>query len=272
MAIADQMLELDPDQPEALIIKADNTPEESRRVKFLEHALLCVNHSVSPDPEDIQILTLMIYQRLSYTLFSLGRYDDALSACINILEAPEEILEELEDWGDTKMLYYRILIERHEWQRILSESMQDPEHTPAWAYARLVAAYMLAPQGSEKKICANMFWDALILSPDIPFYMLGYYPEPDDDAGPEVFMAFNFAVIFYDIVSVSEEFRRWFTRGVILFGLLSNRFDGRERDYMLDVIDTLGGYEEYDAMSKILLENDDAAIIEALAAHKCLSD
>ncbi|MBQ3654039.1 MAG: hypothetical protein II954_06455, partial [Synergistaceae bacterium] len=120
--------------------------------------------------------------------------------------------------------------------------------------------------------CANMFWDALILAPDVPFYMLGYLPEPDETDGEEAQENFDFAVMYYDTISVSEEFLRWFTRGVILFGLLSQRFDEKEREYLLDVLDTLGGYEEYERMSSIILESDDAAIIEMLAANKCLGD
>ena len=83
---------------------------------------------------------------------------------------------------------------------------------------------------------------------------------------------FEFALMYYDAFSISDDFFNWFSRGAILFGLLSNRFDAKEREYMLDVIDTLGGYEEYEKMSKVLVEADDAAIIEALAANKCLAN
>ena len=268
LAIVEQILELNPDQTEALILKADNTNQESKRVKILEHALKSVKNI--SDPDEAQMLELLIYKRLEYTLYSIGKYDEALNACMKILEAPEKIYNELEEDGGTKRLYYRLLIERHEWQRILTETMQDDsEHTPVWAYSRLIAAFMIS---HDRKICSRMFWDALILSPEIPFYMLGYNPEPGDNESPEVYYAFNFAVIYYDILSISDDFRDFFTRGVILFGLLSNRFDGRERDYMLDVLDALGGWDEYEKMSRILLENDDRAIIEALAAHKCLSE
>ena len=271
LAIVEQVLEIDPDQPEALIIKADNTNQDAKRAEILEHALRSVSKNRDPDS---YLVELLIYKRLELTLYSLGRYDEALEACEKILAAPKEMYSDLEEDNGTKTIYYRLLIERREWQRILTESMKESEHIPAWAYARLIAAFMLSPDSAKKrKVCASMFWDALILSPEIPFYMLGYNPEPDDNEGPEVYRAFNFALIYYDILSISEQFRDFFTRGVILFGLLSNRFDAQEREYMLDVIDALGGYEEYENMSRILFsENDDAAIIEALAAHKCLSE
>ncbi len=273
LAIVEQILEINPDQTEALIIKADNTKQDSKRAKILEHALRSVEKNRDSD-DDSQLVELLIYKRLGITLYSMGRYNEALEACEKILAAPEEIYSELEEDNGTKTIYYRLLIERREWQRILTESMKDDEHIPAWAYARLIAAFMISPDSDRKRrVCANMFWDALILSPEIPFYMLGYNPEPDDNEPPEIYRAFNFALIYYDILLISEEFRDFFTRGVVLFGLLSNRFDAKEREYMLDVIDALGGYEEYEKMSRILFsENDDAAIIEALAAHKCLSE
>lgn len=269
LAIIEQILELDPDQPEALILKADNTDQDDKRMKILEHALRGLYKY--PNLDERLLLELFIYKRMELTLYSLGRHDEAFEVCEKVLQAPEDLYAELEEDNGTKILYYRLLIERREWQRILTESLSDSEHIPAWAYARLVAAFMISR--GDRRLCSRMFWDALIISPDIPFYMLGYYPEPGDNEGPEVYRAFNFALIYYDIVSVSDEFRDFFTRGVILFGLLSNRFDAKEREYMLDVLDALGGYDEYEKMSRVLFsENDDAAIIEALAAHKCLSE
>ena len=75
-----------------------------------------------------------------------------------------------------------------------------------------------------------------------------------------------------NVLSVSGDFSDWFKRGAILFGLLTNRFDEREREYLLDVLDSLGGYEEYGKMSTIIVEGDDMAVIEILAANKCLSE
>ena len=130
---------------------------------------------------------------------------------------------------------------------------------------------MLAPDNA-RRICAGMFWDVLMMGPDVPFYILGIFPEPDDDAAQNAHEDFEFAVLYYDAVSVSDDFYRWFNRGAILFGLLSGRFEEREREYLLDVLDTLGGYEEYERMSKIIVEGDDEAVIEMLAANKCLAD
>ena len=275
LAIANQILEIDSEVPEALMIKADNIENDKTRADLIKRALDSLEKNGSTNPEDKDLLFVVLNQRLAFTLFTLGQLDEAFISCEKVLESDLSTIEDDEDEdinrNATKALYYRIMLARKEWQKILAETMKDSEHSPAWAYSRLIAAFMLAPEDNRKTLCAKMFWDALILAPEIPFYMLGYSPEPDDDSNPQDFANFNFAVMYYDAISVSEDFYNWFSRGVILFGLLTNRFDSKEREYMLDVLDTLGGYEEYEQMNNIIMEREDSAVIEALAAHKCLS-
>ncbi len=275
LGIVNQILEIAPNTIEALIIKADNTEDSSTRERILLRALDAFEKPDSCNPDDKDLLFYVVNQRLAFTLFYANRFPEALKFCETALtsRAAQEDEEAQENNGELKSLWYRIMLELEEWQKVLAETMRDDERSLAWAYSRLVSAYMLAPDKERvKSVCANMFWDALILAPDVPFYMLGYLPEPDETYGEEAQENFAFAVLYYDTISVSEEFLRWFTRGVILFGLLSQRFDEKEREYLLDVLDTLGGYEEYERMSSIILESDDAAIIEMLAANKCLGD
>ena len=263
--IARQILEIAPDNTEALILVADTTEDPDSRMEVLLHALRSLDDPENFSPNEKDELIFSVNYRLAYTYFADNRMAEALSCCEEALKVSEG---EDEPEIDIKELYYRILIESRQWGRILSETLRDDVHSLAWAYSRLVAAWMTAP-GKSMPVCANMFWDALSLAPDVPFYMLNYYDEPDDgDEHPD----FDFAVIYYDVLSVSDEFSDWFKRGAILFGLLTNRFDEREREYLLDVLDTLGGYEEYERMSRIIVEGDDMAVIEILAANKCLSE
>ena len=272
LAIANQILEIDSQVPEALLIKADNIDNDKERAEILKQALDAVdNNGCIYLKDDNDLFRLVVNQRLAFNLFTLNDLDGAFTACEKVLSSDESLLEEFDGLQLIKALYYRIMLARREWQKILAETMQDSEHSPAWAYSRLIAAYMLAPGKNKKSLCAKMFWDALIISPQIPFYMLGYAPEPDDNANTKDFDDFNFALMYYDVLSVSKDFFNWFSRGVILFGLLTNRFDAKERDYMIDAIDSLGGYEEYERMNKIIMEREDSAVIEALAAHKCLT-
>ena len=252
VSIAKQVLEISPGNAEALIILADSTEDTAKREDILLDALK------SADDDE---LVFSVNYRLAYTYFENNKFNEALSAC----EAAMKVADDSDDEEDVKPLYYRVLIELEQWQKILALTLNDETHGLAWGYSRLIAAWMT---GGDRALCASMFWDALILAPDVPFYMLGYYDEPDDDDEHD---DFDFALMYYDAVQVSDDFREWFTRGTILFGLLTNRFDGREREYVLDVLDSLGGYDEYERMSGILLEADDESVIEALAANKCLS-
>ena len=273
LAIVNQILEIAPDNVDALIIKADNTQDADERTDILMKALHALEAEKITDPEERDILYYVVNQRLAFTHFYASRFDEALKFCEAALKSEaihSDPDAEASEEG-MKSLYYRLLLEHEEWQKILTETMRDDDHSWAWGYSRLIAAWMLA-QDNTRYVCAKMFWDVLAMSPDIPFYMLGYFAEPDDSATQEEHDEFEFALLYYDAISVSDDFYNWFTRGVILFGLLSGRFEEREREYLLDVLDTLGGYEEYEKMSGLIVEGDDAAVIEMLAANKCLAE
>ena len=278
LAIANQILELDPDNVEALIIKAENLndPDPSKSIEFLLKALTILKAKDLSDGED-RLFFLSVNHRLAFSYMGLGNFDEAFKFCETAIKFFEENSddEEIEDAYDDAMikaLYYRILIERRDWQRILSDSMRESRKTLGQSYAKLIAAWFMAPEEKQKKVCANLLWDALNIAPDVPFYILGYFEEPDENDESDAFEEFSFALMYYDTVAVSDEFFRWFSRGVILFGLLSGRFEKKEQDYLIDVLDGLGGFDEYEKMKDIIVETEDSLVLEALAAHKCLTD
>ena len=249
---------------EELLEQSDRTEDGAERIKLLSHAKKLLEDEKTDEREDF---TYSVSFRLACAYFMQGKYQEARFECeASLIYA--KLIGDAEDIDSLNVLYYRILIELEDWKKILALTMNDETHGLAWGYSRLIAAWMMT-DGKNRALCASMFWDALILSPDVPFYMLGYYEEPEDE---DEHSDFEFALMYMDAVGISEELQRWFTRGVILFGLLTNRFDGLEREYMLDVLDSLGGYEEYEKMSGMLIEGDDQAVIEALAANKCLSN
>ena len=275
LAIANQILEINPNRVEALILKADNTDDTKKSVKLLQQALKVLDEPDNCISDDRDLYFLTINQRIAFAYMELGELENAFTACETAIKFAEEnsddeyITDEINN-SLMKALYYRVLIERHEWQRILTDSMKDSEKTLGRAYARLIAAWFMSPE-NNKSVCANLFFDALSIAPDVPFYILGFFEEPDDNAPEEEYEDFHFALMYYDTVSISDDFYNWFSRGVILFGLLSGRFDEKEQDYMIDVIDNLGGFDEYEKMKNILVETEDSAVIEALIANKCLS-
>ena len=266
-ALVERALELEPDNPEALLLRADLTDDDEERLSILRGALEAVRvvlKDMEVEPEDfaedeLGLVYLALLQRAAFTFFSVGEDEEALHAA-------EELLRyDLEDNGASRNLYYRILVEKGEWQRILDATERDVDHQLGWAYSRLAAAFMLG----DRPAAARMFWDAVIMSPNVPFYMLGYFPEPEGESEAEE-EDFNFATLYADVWNASRDLLNWFSRGVILFGLLSGRF-GEEQDSMLEILTSLGGRAEYDKMSALIMDSDDAAIIETLAAHHCLA-
>lgn len=277
IAIAEQVLELDHDNPEALLLKAEHTKSNDRKTALLKRALESLNKSENINYNDRDYLLYQINEGLALMSFMADDYREAFKYCVEasrILNEHEDFRYSLDviddDNGYFMTVYYRVMIELKEWQKILAESMRDEYHSTSWAYSRLIAAYMLAPE--HGRVYANMFWDFLRISPEAPFYLLGYYDEPDDNDDENSLDDFNFALMFYDTLTISDDFKNWFNRGTILFGLLTNRFDSREHDYMIDALDVLGGYEEYEKISGMIVEGDDEAVIELLSSNQCLTD
>ncbi len=269
LSYAVQVLDIDPDVPEALMIKADHTENAEERLEHLQHAL-----NVADNKKNINERKLMIYalkQRTAYTLFTLKRYEEAYKITDSVVNGVIDpyVAEFYEDSTDVADLNYRLLIHFQKWREILSTAMKDPDNTLAKAYSKMMATFMLSQDG-DRSVCARMFWDTLVLGTDVPFYMLGYKEEPDYDAPMSLERQFDFSLMFFDTLQISVQFFRWYSRGALLFGLLSNRVVD-DFEAMINVLKSLGGFEEYEAMSKIILECDDRAIIEMLAAHKCLS-
>lgn len=270
--LVERALELDPENPEVLLLQADLTEDDDVRLPILVHAIENARSVLREEgiPEEdfaedeLGTVYLALLQRAAFTLFSME--DDERS-----FEIVQELMRhDLDDQGSIRSLYYRILIEKRDWSLILRETMQDGDRQLGWAYARLAACFMLTEEGEGGTgEAAAMFWDALSMAPNVPFYMLGYFPDPVDDSEEEE-EDFHFSLLFSDVWSSSHDLLNWFSRGVILFGLLSGRF-GEEADDMLEILRSLGGGEEYDKMEALLDDQDDGSLIEALAARRCLS-
>ena len=148
--------------------------------------------------------------------------------------------------------------------------MKDTVRTLGWAYSRMIATFMLskdrnAANGSLSNV-NRMLWDAVRMAPNAPFYMLGYIPDPVDESEAEG-EDFHFSMLFESVWSVSRELLNWFSKATILFGLLSGRF-GRESDDMEEILASLGGAEDYEALKRNLVgkADDDKAILDALSS------
>jgi tetratricopeptide (TPR) repeat protein len=275
--LVERLLILSPDDPEVLILKADTIEEDDEeRLLMLEKAREKVEEHFQAEgisgedvlSDDMGIVYLAILQRMAYTLFILEEDDRSL-----------EVIEEMMRYNEPdqtliKTLYYRIYLEREDWTHVLEETMKDTNRELGWAYARMIATFMLSAGGKRKKDkkggnldkIDKMLWEAVSMAPNAPFYMLGYTPDPVEDSDEEVDV-FHFGILYEGIWGVSRDLLNWFSKGTILFGLLTGRF-GEESDDMKEILDALGGMGDYEELTRILAdasEEDDDAVLRALA-------
>jgi tetratricopeptide (TPR) repeat protein len=266
--LAEQALALDPENPEALLLKADLIDDDDERLPYLEKALEEARKYFQKEglsgediwEDDMGPVYLGALQRAAYTLFSLEQDDRSF-------ELVEELLRyDHEDQTMAKTLYYRILLEREEWSRALEETMKETTRGLGWAYARLIASFMLSGGKNEKNLgkVNKMLWDAVRMAPNVPFYMLGYVPDPVDETEED---DFHFSLLYENVWPTSSQtLRNWFSKATILFGLLTGRF-GQESDDMEEILASLGGASDYEELSRHLKsESDDKPVLDALVS------
>ena len=257
-------LELEPDNPEALLLSADLSDDDEERLGILEKALdgarrYLEEEGLSGDSileDEVGLVYLGILQRMAYTLFSLEEDERALLLVEELLRYDQE------DQELAKTLYYRILLEQSEWARVLEETMRDGERNLGWAYSRMIATFMLSKDKGVESV-NKMLWDAVRMAPNVPFYMLGYIPDPIDESEDE---DFHFSLLYEGVWSLSRELLNWFSKGTILFGLFSGRF-GKESDDMQEILSALNGGGDYEELSGKLSggSHEDGAILEILS-------
>jgi tetratricopeptide (TPR) repeat protein len=269
--LADRVLAMDPDNPEALLLKADAIDEDDdERLVLLEKARAELERYLQAEEisgedllnDEMGLVYLAVLQRIAYALFTLEEDDRSL-------EVVEELLRcDPEDHASSKALYYRIHLEREDWSRVLEDTMKETNRELGWAYARMIATFMLSAGGGKKKGSLEkvnkMLWDAVRMAPNVPFYMLGYAPDPMDDTEEEE-DAFHFGILYEGVWVNSRELLNWFSKATILFGLLTGRF-GEESADMREILDALGGSGDYEELTRSLEDApDDGAVLRALA-------
>lgn len=236
--LAREVLALDETNVEALILLADTMEYSKDKIVILEKARSALAEDVqnirlvsgeSLLEDDSGMLYIAVMQRLGFALFSEGENDEAVAIAREI----DQYDPERETLGRT--LLYRVLLEMGKDSEVLEEALRDEETSPAMAHSKAIASFRLS--GAGRTSCRAL-WEAFAAGPDIPFYILGYFDEPEGEP-EEVEEEYNFALLFEDIWSSENELIKWLTRGTILLGLTASLFPPETAEKMLVLADAL---------------------------------
>ncbi|MDD3707710.1 hypothetical protein RBH88_08360 [Aminobacterium sp. MB27-C1] len=239
--ITRQILELDPENPEALMLLADTLEYSEEKLELLQRALKPMRsmmeeagllNSEELMDEDEGLIYIGLLQRLGFALLSEAHIEEALGVAEEIISYDPEGLT----LGKTLM--YRCLVELQRFGEVLERAMKDEEVSPARQHSIAIATFMLsgADNASYKAL-----WDAFKVGPDIPLYILGYVPEPDlDSIDEQQEEDYNFSILFEDAWTISQELANWLASATILFGMLTGRFLEEDKENFLVLMDSLG--------------------------------
>jgi tetratricopeptide (TPR) repeat protein len=175
--LVERALALEPDNPEALLLKADLVEDDEERLDILESALKEARRYFKEEglhgddilEDELGLVYLGLLQRAAFVFFVMERDDRSFELVKELLSYNHE------EQGMAKTLYYRILLEREEWSHVLEETMKETTRGLGWAYARMIASFMLSGAKDDAALekIDKMLWDAVRISPNVPFYILG---------------------------------------------------------------------------------------------------
>ena len=240
--LARQVLKLDKENVEALVLLADVTEDSVEKISLLEKACRFLEKELEDEPipegeafldDELGMLYVAALQRLGFSYFSEGRNENALETAQIIMEYdPEQ-----QTLGKT--LFYRILLEMKEYGRVLEESLKEREPFPAMLHSRAIAAFKLSGAGIP---AYRSLWEAFMADPDVPFYILGYHEEPEDDAEDEALESYSLAMLFEDawLIDGDMQLANWLAGATILLGLAASLFPSENTEKMLVLADALG--------------------------------
>ena len=237
--LAKEVLKIDENDVEALLFLADAAEYSEEKISLLRRAKKELEHGKTGDdlrnPEyflegEWGMVYAGVLQRLGFALFSEGHNEEALSTAREIMNVDprQETL--------ARTLYYRILTDMGRDRDILEESLRDRSDNLARLHARAIASFRLS--GADRT-SYRALWDAISASPDVPFYMLGYFEDPEEESGEEN-EEFNFALLFQDAWSETPDLLGWLARAAVLLGTAALLFSDEEMDKMLVLADSMG--------------------------------
>jgi hypothetical protein len=225
--IADGILEMDPGNGAAKYVKwqlmKDGEPLDTTLLQEAAAAL-------KPDAENLDEYDgdgEMLYRVYSSILSDLALYSYLSEDRGRAFEAASEFMKLDRDGGGFgRDVYFAILVERGDFEKLLSAVEDDICETPSGEYCRAIAAFETAEYRNE---AADYLANAIAMDPDLPYYILELksITEEDlsDDSGD---YAEEFAVlvmIMSELWSANADRLAFFSALAFAFGYLTRRMD-----------------------------------------------
>ncbi|QTX31405.1 hypothetical protein KAR29_08430 [Aminithiophilus ramosus] len=238
--LARQVLELDGDNADALVLLSDATEDDEERLGALRRAreLLAPGEGEVYDPEeDDGLFYVSVLHRLGSAL---------------LMDVPEEVPDVARELmafdteeGATlgRPLLYTALLRLGRFDELLAlvegeEGQSEEEEgclSVEGAYGRALALF----RKGDDKGAAEALLDALGTAPELPFYLLDFWVEPDEEEEDEAeicALAGLFAAAWLD----DEKALGWLTTAAMAFGYLTDRLPEEVLAEMRPLLDEAG--------------------------------
>ncbi|MDR1471026.1 MAG: hypothetical protein LBS75_00745 [Synergistaceae bacterium] len=243
--LADEIMEIDPDNPLAKYIKWQSLNEDPLRGINLLHdavALLRPQIEVSDDSDEVDERVYSLYMSMLSDLASFlyfgGRKDDALETARELMELDRDCR------GASRMIYYTVLVERKDFTAVMDSADSDICQTPMGEFCRAIAMFE-TDGGSRDSLGALL--DAFEADPDLPFYVLELWEiddsdiDGDEDEDAYIEEMLMTASMLTDLWSETDERLAFITAVTFAFGYLTGRvLDPNDMDMIEETYKGIG--------------------------------
>ncbi|MCF7936489.1 MAG: hypothetical protein K9L28_09120 [Synergistales bacterium] len=219
-ALATRILEISPEDPEALVFLSDVAEDNEESIELLERStreirrLLDLADQEGEKRRYLVTLLVEVLQRLGCAYIFGGQGDRALEVA-ELLDSLPESTEPL--WH--ALFRYSGLLLTGQYQAVLEQVMAEEEPTIASAHARAMATFELAGKNEESW---KALWNAFRAAPNLPFYLLDYWEPPEEgETGEEdVFAA---AMVLQPAWTATEDRVMFLSTATVFFGFVTER-------------------------------------------------
>lgn len=262
-AVGKELLEEDPHSPygKLAVWETLGYDESLSSLDMLSEALEEIRATVESRDEpafiegdrDSQVYCTIL-MNLGYSLLSEGEVDRALNIARELANFDDE------GYFPSRELLYRCLLDLDLYEEILETLDTDPLESVVGEHARAIAMIETDAPGREIREAVNY---AISLAPDVPFFVLGVWDFPEEEAEAEE----DFEEIILNATYLLEPWGRSDQRlaqlsiPTFLLGYLTDRIeDKKEIETLLQTYEYAGVLEDVEeAKTKIakMIKNDD---------------